>query len=110
MGLFAWLDNRNQLLDAPNAICWAGEGVERNADTYADRLRMAQWACQWNCLTWVLPEAKRAKKPKVQRPFVEQSNDADIQLVFTLVKSPRSQITSLSLECWPLRCLRQGRG
>lgn len=86
--LFAWLDDRNQPLDAPNAILWAGEGVQRNTDTYADRLRMAQWACQWNALTWVLPEGKRAKKPEVSRPFVDHCTDAQIERAFTLIGDP----------------------
>ena len=86
--LFTWLDDRNQLLDAPNAILWAGEGVQRNTDTYADRLRMAQWACEWNALPWVLPEAKRAKKPEVSRPFVDHCTDAQIEQAFTLINDP----------------------
>jgi integrase len=86
--LFSWLDDRNQPLDAPNAIFWAGEGVQRNTDTYADRLRMAQWACQWNALTWLLPEVKRAKKPEVSRPFVDHSTDAQIERAFTLITDP----------------------
>jgi integrase len=83
--LFAWLDARNQPLDAPNAIIWASEGVKRNTDTYADRLRMAQWACQWNALIWVLPEAKRAKKPSVVRPFVDHASDEEIERAFALI-------------------------
>jgi integrase len=86
--LFSWLDDRNQMLDAPNAILWAGEGVQRNTDTYADRLRMAQWACQWNALTWVVPEGKRAKKPEVSRPFVDHCTDAQIEQAFTLITDP----------------------
>jgi integrase len=86
--LFSWLDDRNQPLDAPNAILWAGEGVQRNTDTYADRLRMAEWACKWNALTWVLPEAKRAKKPEVHRPFVDHGTDAQIEQAFALITDP----------------------
>ena len=86
--LFTWLDDRNQPLDAPNAILWASEGVKRNTDTYADRLRIAQWACQWNSLTWVLPEAKRAKKPEVRRPFVDHCGDAEIERAFSLISDP----------------------
>jgi len=83
--LFTWLDDRNQPLDAPNAIAWAGEGVARNTDTYADRLRIAQWACQWNALIWVVPESKRAKKPEVHRPFVDHTSDAEIERAFELI-------------------------
>lgn len=89
--LFAWLDDRNQPLDAPNAIAWAGEGVARNTDTYADRLRMAKWACQWNALIWVLPESKRAKKPEVHRPFVDQTSDEEIERAFTLISDGAAQ-------------------
>lgn len=86
--LFLWLDDRNQALDAPSAIEWAGEGVQRNKDTYADRLRVAQWACEWNGKAWVLPEEKRAKKPEVSRPFVDQMHDGEVERMFSLIQDP----------------------
>lgn len=86
--LFSWLDDRTQPLDAPNAILWAGEGILRNTDTYADRLRIAEWACKWNALTWVLPETKRAKKPEVHRPFVDLGTDTQIEEAITLITDP----------------------
>lgn len=86
--LFLWLDDRNQALDAPSAIEWAGEGVQRNKDTYADRLRVAKWACEWNGKAWVLPEDKRPKKPEVSRPFVDQMLDADLERIFSLIRDP----------------------
>lgn len=84
--LFEWLDERNQTLDAPSAVAWAGGGVERNSDNYADRLRIAQWACEWNSLDWTVTANRRAKKPEVQRPFVDQCSDADLGLAFGLIK------------------------
>lgn len=119
--LFTWLDDRNQLLDAPNAILWAGEGVQRNTDTYADRLRMAQWACEWNAIPWVLPEAKRAKKPEVSRPFVDRCSDAEIERAFTLINDPAAEAFfrvvaatgcrpgEVALFDWP-RWIKEGRG
>ena len=88
--LFKWLDDQNQALDAPHAICWAALGTERNTDTYADRLRMAQWACQWNARVWVLPENRRAKKPTVCRPFVDQCSDGQLELAFGLIQDPEA--------------------
>jgi integrase len=84
--LFQWLDERNQRLDAPSAIYWAEEGVKRNTDTYADRLRVAQWACEWNSQTWVLPHKKRAKKPDVKRPFVDLKENTDLEAAFALIQ------------------------
>lgn len=89
--LFEWLDVRNQVLDAPNTICWAGEGVQKNTDTYADRLRLAQWACEWNGCTWVLPKTKRAKKPEVKRPFVDHVTDSDLEAAFLLIKDKTAE-------------------
>ncbi len=86
--LFVWLDERNQLLDAPSAIQWAGEGVKRDSDSYGDRLRVAQWACQWNSKAWMVPEDKRPKKPTVNRPFVDQMLDTDLEQIFSLIKDP----------------------
>lgn len=89
--LFLWLDERNQRLDAPGAIQWAGENVKRNTDTYADRLRIAQWACEWNRLPWILPQNKKAQKPTVNRPFVDMATDADLEAAFDLIKDPQAE-------------------
>lgn len=86
--LFTWLDDRNQVLDAPSAIAWAGEGVKRNTDCYADRLRVAQWSCQWNHRVWVVPEDKRPKKPTVCRPFVDKGTDSELEQAFVLIQDP----------------------
>jgi len=86
--LFAWLDDRNQVLDAPSAICWAGEGVKRATDSYADRLRVARWACEWNNKFWVLPEDQRPKKAEVVRPFVDKGTDAELEHAFSMIKDP----------------------
>lgn len=86
--LFVWLDERNQLLDGPNAIHWVGDGVKRNTDNYADRLRVAQWACEWNSKAWKVPEDKRPKKSTVLRPFVDQMLDTDLEQIFWLIKDP----------------------
>jgi integrase len=87
--LFEWLDVRNQPLDAPSSIRWAGEGVQQDTDTYSDRLRLAQWACQWACqwnrLYWFLPKSKRPIKPVVTRPFVDGGTDADLEVAFNLI-------------------------
>ena len=88
--LFLWLDDRNQPLDAPGAIHWAGENVKRDTDTYADRLRLAQWACEWNGLAWVLPKNKRAQKPTVSRPFVDRTTDDELEAAFDLIKDPQA--------------------
>jgi integrase len=86
--LFTWLDDRNQALDAPSAIVWAGEGVKRDTDSYADRLRVAQWACEWNHKVWVVPENKKPKKPTVSRPFVDNRTDSDLVQAFSLIQDP----------------------
>lgn len=86
--LFVWLDERNQLLDAPNAIHWAGMGVKRDSDSYGDRLRVAQWACEWNSKAWKVPEDKRPKKPMVCRPFVDRGADSELEQAFSMIKDP----------------------
>jgi integrase len=49
---------------------------------------MARWACEWNSKVWVLPEEKRIKKPKVKRPFVDESTDEEVEQMFSLIKDP----------------------
>jgi integrase len=90
-GLFDWLETRNCLLDSATSISWASDGIERNTDNYADRLRIAQWACQINGISWILPPSKRAKKPDVKRPFVEAMVDVDLSGLFELVQDPEAQ-------------------
>ena len=90
-GLFDWLETRNCLLDSATSINWASDGINRNTDNYADRLRIAQWACQINGINWILPPSKRAKKPKVKRPFVEANVNVDLSRLFALVKDPEAE-------------------
>lgn len=87
-GLFDWLDVRNLLLDCVNTINWAGDGDQRDTDNYADKLRIAKWACGVNGLTWILPPNKRPQKPTVKRPFVDRMIEQDLSELFTLVKDP----------------------
>ena len=85
-GLFDWLDARNCVLDATTAISWAEDGVARETDNYADRLRVAKWACEVNNLVWILPKGKRARKPRVERPFVESMVGKDLAQLFNLIQ------------------------
>lgn len=88
--LFEWLDEQNCILDAATATKWAGEGVKRNTDNYADRLRVAQWACDINNITWKLADNKRPKKPSVKRPFVDKMVGKDLSELFPLIKDPEA--------------------
>ena len=90
-GLFDWLETRNCLLDSATSLNWASDGIERNTDNYADRLRIAEWACQINGIHWILPPNKRAKKPEVKRPFVEAMVNADLSELFAFVNDPEAQ-------------------
>lgn len=90
-GLFDWLETRNCLLESATSINWASDGINRNTDNYADRLRIAQWACQINGINWILPPSKRAKKPKVKRPFVEAMVNVDLSRLFAMVKDPEAE-------------------
>lgn len=89
--LFDWLDQHNQPLDAPGAIQWASQGVGRNTDTYADRLRVAEWSCKWNQLSWTVPPARRPQSPKVERPFVDNTSDDKLQQAFSLVQDSTAE-------------------
>ena len=90
-GLFDWLETRNCLLDSATSINWASDGIKRNTDNYADRLRIAEWACKVNGIHWILPPNKRAKKPEVKRPFVEAMVHTDLSTLFARVHDPEAQ-------------------
>ena len=90
-GLFKWVDEHNCLLDSATSINWASDRVERNTDNYADRLRVAKWACEVNGISWYLPPKKRAQKPEVNRPFVEAMVNEDLSSLFKLVKDPEAE-------------------
>ena len=93
--LFDWLDDRNLLLDCVNAIRWAGDGVKRDTDTYADRLRIAEWSCTVNGIQWILPPPnKRAKKPQVHRPFVDAWVGRNLAELFPLIQDPAAQAST----------------
>lgn len=91
MSLFSWLDEKNLRLDSVNAIEWASDGIEKNTDNYADRLRVAEWACEKNAIAWVLPESKKPKKPNVRRPFVDHMVVCDLSELFALIRDPEAE-------------------
>ena len=88
--LFSWLDERNLRLDSINAIEWASAGIQKDTDNYADRIRVAEWACKRNNVAWMMPANKRPKKPDVQRPFVDQMVGCDLCKLFALIKDPEA--------------------
>ena len=88
--LFSWLDETNLRLDSINAIEWASDGIKRNTDSYADRLRVAEWACKRNAIAWVIPESKKPKKPIVCRPFVDDMVGFDLSKLFALIRDPEA--------------------
>jgi len=90
-GLFEWLETHNCQLDSATSLNWASDGIKRNTDNYADRLRIAKWACNTNNIPWILPPNKRAKRPEVKRPFVEAMVNTDLSTLFALVRDPEAQ-------------------